>query len=385
MRRPLATVSLAVLLWASAAPGVYGADAGDAESDAISGTSALRQLAAATGHHPGLLRDRFDLPPAQGVLFILEPENAISRSDAQALGRWVFSGGVLVYASEGLNPELETAVGISRAGTDSIFEAQARAATPLLAGVASVRIDSALPFAAPAGPQAMLLRSAITDAVVGIKGPLGSGHYFALATASPLQNGNLGSEDNGRLAADLLAAAGPSAPVTFDQYHHAGGAGESSSLAWIATPWGFAIFLEILLVFGLLAVSGRAFGPRIPLLPHTDPSSSEYISAVGGMLQRAGARRETIGRLINATRLALSEQVGIRGGSDPEQLAATLRRRSAGLADALDHATARASAVQDERSLALAAAELHRLAHPALGEPGDEFPGPATAPIARRR
>jgi hypothetical protein len=247
-----------------------------------------------------------------------------------------------------------------------------------------VRIDSALPFAAPTGPQAMFLRSGITDAVVGIEGPLGSGHYFALATATPFENGNLGSDDNGRLGADLLAAAGPAALVTFDQYHHAGGAGESSSLAWIATPWGFAIFLEILLVFGLLALSGRAFGPRIPLRPRADPSSSEFTSAVGRMLRRAGARRETVGRLLYATRTALSEQVGIRAASDPERLAGLVRRRSPGLADALDHATASASAVNDDSSLAQAAAELHRLAHPALGDTGAQRPNSATTPTGGR-
>jgi hypothetical protein len=385
VRRSLGALSLTALLWASAAPAVYAAGPGDAESDAADGTSALRQLADATGHRSDLLRDRFDLPSAPGVLFILEPENAISLADAQAVARWVSGGGVLVYASEGVNVELETALGISRAGSDSIFEGQAYAATPLLAGLASVRIDSALAFAAPTGPQAMFLRSSITDAVVGIEGPLGSGHYFALATASPFQNGNLGSDDNGRLGADLVAAAGTSALVTFDQYHHAGGAGESSSLAWIATPWGFAIFLEILLVFGLLALSGRAFGPRIPLRPRADPSSSEFTSAVGRMLRRAGARRETVGRLLYATRAALSERVGIRGGSDPERLAAILRRRSPGLADALDHASASASAVNDERSLAQVAAELHRLAHPALGDPGVQPPNPATTPTGRRR
>lgn len=385
MRRPLAALSLTVFLWAAAGPAVYAAGPGDAESDAADGASALRQLAAATGHHSDLLRDRFDLPAAHGVLFVVEPENTISRADAQAIAHWVAAGGVLVYASEGVNPELETAIGITRAGSDTIFEDHANAATPLLAGVASVRTDSALPFATPTGPQATFLLSAITAAVVGIEGPLGSGHYFALATATPFENGNLGSDDNGRLGSDLLAAAGPSATVTFDQYHHAGGAGESSSLAWIATPWGLAIFLEILLVFGLLALRGRVFGPRIPLRRRADPSSSEYISAVGAMLQRARARRETIGRLIYATRAALSERVGIRGGSDPEHLAATLRRRTTQMADALDHATALASAVHDERSLARAAAELHHLAHPGLGVPGVQPPHPQRTPTARRR
>lgn len=369
MRRILVAASVAALLWVPAGLTAYAAGPGDAESDTTDGASALRQLADVQGHGPDLVRDRFDLRPGAGVLFILEPETSFTEADALDVAHWVSDGGVLVYASEASNQRLEKALGITRAGTDSVFEGEAYAATPLLAGVSSVRMGSAQLFAPPTGSQAMFLRSAITDGVVGIEGPLGRGHFFAMATPTPLDNGGLASaDDNGRLAADLLAAAGPTTRVIFDQYHHAGGAGEASSLAWIGTPWGFAIVLEILLVFGLLMLSGRAFGPRIPLQPRADPSSAEFTSAVGAMLRRARARRQTVGRLLYATRVALAEQVGIRGGFDPGRLEAILRRRSSALADALTHATSSAEAVDDERSLAQAAAELHRLAHPALGD-----------------
>ncbi|MEA2684285.1 MAG: hypothetical protein QOK05_2613 [Chloroflexota bacterium] len=367
----MGAASLALLLWVPAAVTAHAAGPGDAESDTRDGASAIRQLADVKGHRPDLLRDKFDLRPAQGVLFILEPETTFTQADAVTVTNWISRGGVLVYAAEASNPPLETALGISRAGSDSVFEGSAYAATPLLAGVSSARMGSAQLFASPTGPQVMFLRSAITDGVVGIEGPLGLGHYIALATPTLLDNGGLASaDDNGRLAADLADAAGPSGQVIFDQYHHAGGAGESGSLAWIGSPWGFAIVLEILLVFGLLMLAGRAFGPRIPLRPQTDPSSAEFTSAVGAMLRRARARRQTVGRLLYATRVALAEQVGIRGGFDPQRLDEVLRRRSPGLADALAHATARAQVVDDERSLAQAAAELHQLAHPALGAPG---------------
>ncbi|HEV1998257.1 MAG TPA: hypothetical protein VGR61_09035, partial [Candidatus Dormibacteraeota bacterium] len=174
------------------------------------------------------------------------------------------------------------------------------------------------------------------------------------------------NQDDGALAADFIAAAGPRAEISFDQFHHGGGAGQTSSLGWIGTPWGFAIVLEVVLVFLLLTLRGRAFGPLIPLRPAADPSSAEFTSAVAAMLQRARASGPTVARLMATTRAALAEQVGIRGSSDA--LEDVLKQRSPTLADALGQAAAKAGAVQDDRTLAEAAAELHRLARPALGE-----------------
>jgi len=121
-----------------------------------------------------------------------------------------------------------------------------------------------------------------------------------------------------------------------------------------------------LFAFTLLLVRGRVFGPKIPLHSAADPSSAEFTSAVGAMLRRAGARQQTIARLLAATRSALAQQAGIRAGTDPEHLEAALRQRSPALADALSTAAARVAAVHDESSLAEAAADLHRLARPPL-------------------
>jgi hypothetical protein len=346
------------------------AQTGDAENDAPEGTSALRQLADARGHRSDLMRNNFQPARPPGVLFVIGPEITFKPGDAEELVRWIESGGVLVYAGTTPDGQLEQALGISRADSSPTFDAfaQASAAAPLLAGVGIVRTGVTTAFNAPTGGQVAFLRANGDHRPVGIEGPLGRGHFFAFASASVFDNQTIGVDDNGALAADLLASAGPAAPAIFDQYHHAGGAGESSSLGWLFTSWGFAILLEVLLVFGLLALSGRAFGPRIPLRPVGDPSSAEFTSAVGAMLRRAHARQQTMARLMAATRAALAEQVGIRHGADPERLESVLRQRWPALADALGVASSRAAAVHDERSLAQAAAELHDLAHPALGD-----------------
>jgi hypothetical protein len=362
-----------LLLLAGAGPAGAQASLGDVESDDPEGASALRQLAEATGHQPTLLRDRFDLPATGGVLFVIEPETAFSATEASRVRDWLADGGVLVYASWQPDSELEAVFDLARSDA-AVSGGTARVSAPLLAGVRTVALSAASPFISPSPDQTVFLRTAKEPA--GIEGHYGKGRYYAIASSLLFSNRMLGVEDNGRLAAELLAAGGPGGAVIFDQFHHGGGAGQSSSLAWIATPWGLAIVLEVLLVFSLLAIRGRAFGPLIPLRAPTDPASTEFTSAVGALLRRARANRQAAGRLLAATRAAVGEQVGVRGGMLGDRLETVLRHRSPALAGDLERATAAADAVVDDPSFARAAADLHRLAHPPMGQK-DENPPPA--------
>jgi len=218
------------------------------------------------------------------------------------------------------------------------------------------------------------LRS-LAGEVLGTYVPLGRGRVYALAGAGPLTNGDLANADNGVLAADLLAAAGASAVISFDQFHHAGSGGEAGSLAWLGTPWGIAILLGTLVVFALLLARGRMFGPRIPIYAGTEPSSAEFTAAVAAMLRRADARRQTLERLLRATREALARQVSIRNNIAPKTTVVEMQRAPS-LAESLRGATGGAATVHDDRSMAQAAAELHRLAHPPLRPaPGSATPG----------
>src|SRR5207244_12402097 len=135
--------------------------------------------------------------------------------------------------------------------------------------------------------------------------------------------------DNGRFAADLSAMAPNGGPVLFDELHHGQTAGAAPpETAWIATPWGAALVLTVVILFVGLAMRGRAFGPPIALGQRADRSTAEYAAAVGSLLHRTGARRVTLDTLLSATRRAVAERVGVGGGTPRDQLLETIAQRS---------------------------------------------------------
>jgi hypothetical protein len=271
-------------------------------SDAGNGTSALRYYAQALGHTTGTIEGSFTLPSSPALLFVFTPSDGYSMSEGQQLSRWVASGNVLVYAAENGDPVVDTQFGLHR--SRSAVDATARAAAPILGGVNSLSgAQQARAFtASPA--QVPLVRNGMGD-VLGLRMVVGAGQLIALTDPLVLCNSYLKLADNGRFAADLIAMAPNGAAVVFDEYHHGQVAGGSPpAIAWVATPWGAALALTVLIVFAGLALRGRAFGPPIPLQTRAERSSAEYAAAVGSLLHRTGARKVTLESLLAATRRA---------------------------------------------------------------------------------
>lgn len=334
-------------------------------SDAPDGTSALRLFAGALGYGAAAIQGTFDLPPGAAIVFVFSPlpQYGYSIADATALDQWVHAGGVLVYASEAGDPQLDQQLGIGR--QPAAVPAKAAASAPLVSGVRDVAgNDSAQPFRGLTTQQVPILRNP-AGAVLAFAQQRGSGRLIALADPLELCNGSLGHADNGRLAADLLGLARPGSPILFDEFHHGIQATSSPGNSWMSTGWGLAILWAVVILFLGLALRGRAFGPRVPLEPAAGRSSAEYASAVGNLLRRTGARSLTLATLDAATRRALGDRVGVSGISDAAAFADALRRRAPASATALASLEGQlgAAAEHDSRFLALAAG-LHRLAFP---------------------
>src|SRR5207248_9059122 len=118
---------------------------------------------------------------------------------------------------------------------------------------------------------------------------------------------------DGRLLADLLSSAGPSAHVAFDEYHHGLTVSDFAPQAWVTTAWGAALLWLLVAVFFGLVLRGRRFGPLIQRPAEVARSDSEWSVAVGQLLRRSSARAVTLGLLAGATR-SEERRVGKGGG-----------------------------------------------------------------------
>ena len=86
-------------------------------SNAANGTSAAMLFAQAMGHPTSQIVDNFATPdPYRGVMFVFTPTSPYTSDEANHTLQWVRSGGVLIYASEEGDRELDRAFGVTRLG-----------------------------------------------------------------------------------------------------------------------------------------------------------------------------------------------------------------------------------------------------------------------------
>jgi uncharacterized protein DUF4350 len=363
----LALIALLGVVAAVTSTRPVGASPGhESSSDALDGTSALRLYAERLGYRTAALEGEFQLPAAPSLLFVFTPlpPNGYSASQAAQLRSWVSAGGVLVYAAESGDPQLDRALSLGR--RPNLVDAAAGVPAPILGGLRRVQGSAqAQPFAGRQR-QVPLLRNSKGD-ILGLTLAVGNGRVVALADPLALCNGYLGQADNGRLAADLLAMAPGGGSVLFDEYHHGAAAATGPSTAWTATSWGAAIlWIALVLVVGL-ALRGRAFGPRVPLSPGGDRSSAEYATAVGALLRRARARSVTLQTLDSASRRLCGERLGLSGEAGASTFLDTLGRRAPSLAGELAEVEAGLpTASRSDAALLEVAHRLHQLAFPTV-------------------
>jgi len=331
-------------------------------SDAADGTSALRAYAAALGHASGSVEGDFSLSTSSGLLFVFTPTNGFSLTEVQQLNSWMQSGGVVVYAAEAGDPQLDTQFGLRRSATD--VPARAHAAAPILGGVGTVTgADGARAFR-PTAAEVPLLRNDAGD-VLAVRQDIGHGQLVALTDPLILCNGYLGMSDNGRFAADLLAMTPSGGQVWFDEFHHGAAATASPETAWMTTPWGIALVVVVVIAFVGLALRGRAFGPRVPMRAREDRSTAEYAVAVGSLLHRTGARHVTLEALLSATRRAVAQRIGLGGDVPGDRLNATIEQRAPAAAAELARAERELDgAGTSEVGVLEMARRLHDLAYP---------------------
>jgi hypothetical protein len=330
-------------------------------SDAANGTSAARLFAESMSHPTDQISGTFAPPAPFGLMFVFTPTSPYTPDEAERTRLWVRSGGVLVYASEQGDPELDRAFGVSRLG--GFTRGDLLQANPIVPGVTSVAGGTLVMPVDPSADQVPFLRTP-DGLVVGYLQRISSGTIVVLADPLVLCNGYLDKKDNGRLLADLLDLASPSAAVVFDEYHHGIVLSDLGPQAWVTTPWGAGLLWLLVAVFVGLLLRGRSFGPRVRRPAEAARTDVEWAVAVGQLLRRSGARAVTLGLLAEATERAVATQTGIPL-QPRERFWNALWVRVPGLAAELAEAeNALHDSSASEADLLKAAQRLHQIAHP---------------------
>jgi len=335
------------------------------DSDASNGASAALLLAQAMGHPTSQIKGTFSPPAASGLLFVFTPTSNYTSDEASRLMSWVKTGGVLVFASEQGDDELDHAFGVRR--TNGLASAGIESSNPTFDGVNQVAGGDWVVPVYPAREQVPFLRTQ-GGSVIGYVQRVGPGTVVLLADPLVLCNGYLEKRDNGRLLSDLLDLAGPAAPVVFDEYHHGVTFADFSPQAWVTTPWGAALLWFLVAIFFGLVLRGRRFGPLIERPADSVRVDAEWAAAVGRLLRRSSARAVTLGLLTTATERAVAARTGLPL-QPRERFWNALWVRAPGLAAELavvENNLRRASA--SEADLLTSAQRLHRIAHPVSEE-----------------
>ena len=334
-------------------------------SDAANGTSAARLFAQAMGHPTSTIEGSFAPPSQDGLMFVFTPTSPYSADDASQAASWVRRGGVLVYASEQGDAELDRAFSVTR--PSRFVSSQKQLANPVLDGVTTVSGgDFAIPLYASA-QQVPVLRSE-SGQPLGYIQHFGQGSVVVLADPLVLCNGYLGKTDNGRFLSDLLGLIGGGAPVGFDEYHHGLILTDLAPQAWVTTPWGAAILWFLVAVFAGLLLRGRRFGPLIPRAAEVARADTEWAVAVGELLRRSGARALTLGMLATASERAVAARTGLPA-QPRDRFWNALYARAPELAAELANAErALYGSAGGDAELLTAAQRLHRIAYPPTPE-----------------
>jgi hypothetical protein len=333
-------------------------------SDAANGLSAARLFAQSMGHPTDQIAGSFSLPPLDGLMFVLSPTSPFTSDEADRLRLWVRSGGILIYASEQGDPELDRALGVTRLGGGTAIDREV--ANEVVPGVTTVAGGG---FVVPldAGSEQVPFLRTPSGYVVGYLERVATGAVVVLADPLVLCNGYLDKSDNGRLLADLLGLAGSNGPVLFDEYHHGLVLSDFTPQAWLLTPWGAGLLWLLVAVFAGLVLRGRSFGPLVPRPAEVARADVEWAVAVGQLLRRSSARSVTLGLLATATERAVATRTGIPLQPRERFWNALWVRAPEIAADLAEVENSLHATGSTEPDLLKTAQRLHRIAHPVRG------------------
>lgn len=140
--------------------------------------------------------------------------------------------------------------------------------------------------------------------------PFGSGEIVYLTDPYIVSNGGISLVDNAQLAVNIVASR--EGIIAFDEYHQGYGAGENRLLAYFAGTPLAAIFLQFVVLVGLVLFSNsRRFARPLPENEPNRLSKLEYVAAMAELQQRTKAFDLAIENIYTDFRRRTARLVGV--------------------------------------------------------------------------
>jgi hypothetical protein len=324
-----ATVILVLLVGATAVlspPEAAPAPESSSYSPAAAGAKAAYELLGELGYQVERWTQSLpDLPESaeNTVLVLSEPLTGASKSESEALERFVRRGGRLVFTGPLARNFLS--------GASVKLMSPARAATQTYPAVAVSAITRSTPNTTMAAPvswdgdvkDAALMYARGAEAVV-VAYPLGKGQVIWWASATPLSNAGISAEGNMNL---LLNSLGPAegTRVLWDEYYH----GERKTLgSYLAgTPVVWALLQGGIVCVMLVMAYGRRTGPtRMPVV-ESRLSPLEFVETLGALYQSAGAASGAVNTVWERFRYLICTRLGLPRTASVRQMYDSARER----------------------------------------------------------
>jgi hypothetical protein len=298
-------VVLAAYFASSLASGLYtqpnGSPSGEASSVDASpfGTEAMADLISQAHHDVQALTEPLSSAglPLLSTLFVLDPTSPISPS-VPTLRRYLLEGGDVVISGAEATPS--TLRRLLRSAVVPVWRdtptgpAYVVVHTQADGGVTSVVGGPSGSWQVPTEPSPRRQVGGVIVLLAGAGGPLaledsvGRGKVFLLATAYPLENGQLAEADDAAWALDL---AGSSArAVAFDEYDH--GLGHTGTgLAGLPLHWKVALALGLAAALLWMWSAARRFGPPEVAESELVPARVAHVEAMAALLASGDLER----------------------------------------------------------------------------------------------
>ena len=246
--------------------------------------------------------ERFEFPVAElggarGTL-VLAGDGALdaaapAKDSLQLLDRWVRRGGHLIVLDGAISARARGVLGLLKPRT---FRKRTGAAAacgfvPGLRGAALAgTFESGYAGGCTKRAAALVLSG---GSAIGVLLARGRGSIAQFATPALFDNLRLAQRSNARVAYAVFGEG----PVRFDEriYGHAAG-----RTFWEVVPWAMRAAVAIAIGAALIAVIGAnlPFAPPYAAEQPDERDSSAYVASLAHMLQRGGAAREAVARIV---------------------------------------------------------------------------------------